>query len=103
MCSSDRRVRKGGQEARFRILLPGLTAAGTTRVLHLYFQEGPTTGEVRRVDEEDPVPIPYFLDGMAKYFGESDWDVLMKQRADDLWPVFDDLLEEADRRELAVD
>ena len=57
----------------------------------------------RRLDEEDPVPIPYFLDGMAKYFGESDWDVLMKQRADDLWPVFDDLLEEADRRELAVD
>ena len=57
----------------------------------------------RRLDEDVAIPYPRFVNGMAKYFGPSDWDALMKHSADDLWPVFDDLLEEADRRELAVD
>ncbi len=49
-------VTQAGQEARVRVVLPGITTAGTVRTLHLYFQEGPTSGMVADVASVDPVP-----------------------------------------------
>lgn len=45
---------------------------------------------------------PSFNGEMAQYYAEQEFDRLCESRPEDFWPIYEDMMQEADKRHLAV-
>lgn len=59
---------------------------------------------LERKNEADKqnVPYPSFQGEMAQMYAESEFDALVDREPGDLWPIYDDMIEEAIKRKLST-